>query len=100
MIHIEGDAQLVAVPITEAHTPNVWFTATMLANANVFQNSQKVIVPSEKNFITIEMTPSSPVQKPRDKGKVTIRTLDANGKPIQAEVALGIADEALYAIQN
>ena len=100
MIHIEGDAQLVAVPITEAHTPNVWFTATMLANANVFQNSQKVIVPSEKNFITIEMTPSSPVQKPRDKGKVSIRTLDANGKPIQAEVALGIADEALYAIQN
>lgn len=100
MIHMEGDAQLVAVPITEAHTPNVWFTATMLANANVFQNSQKVIIPSEKNFITIEMTPSSSEQKPRDKGKVTIRTLDANGNPIEAEVALGIADEALYAIQN
>ncbi len=100
VIQVTGDAKLIELPITDAYAPNAWLCATMMANSQVFQNETQIIVPPEKNYIQLELTPSAETQKPGDSGKVKIRTLDSEGNPLSTEVALGVADESVYSIQQ
>ncbi|HEX7681196.1 MAG TPA: alpha-2-macroglobulin family protein, partial [Thermoanaerobaculia bacterium] len=38
--------------------------------------------------------------QPREEGTLTVTTRDADGKPLSAEVGLGLVDDAVYAIQS
>ena len=44
------------------------------------------------------MTSDKAVYEPQEKGTFTIKTTDDKGKPVTAEVSLGIVDDAIYAI--
>ncbi len=100
VIHITGDAKLIELPITDAYTPNVWLSAAMMADSQLFQNETQIIVPPEKNYIQVQVTPDVQSQKPQDTAKVKIRTLDGDGNPLSTEVALGVTDESVYSIQQ
>lgn len=100
VVHLTGNTKLIELPVTDAYTPNVWFSGITVHDAQLFSTETQLIVPPEKNFITVEITPDAKAHQPREKGKVKVRTLDWEGKPIRAEIALGIADESVYAIQS
>lgn len=100
VIHITGDAKLIELPITDAYTPNVWLSAAMMADSQLFQNETQIIVPPEKNYIQVQVTPDAQSQQPQDIAKVKIRTLDGDGNPLSTEVALGVTDESVYSIQQ
>jgi len=100
VIQITGDAKLIELPITDAYTPNVWLSAAMMADSQLFQNETQIIVPPEKNYIQVQVTPDAQTQMPQDTAKVKIRTLDSDGNPLSTEVALGVTDESVYSIQQ
>ncbi|MGZ8868278.1 MAG: alpha-2-macroglobulin family protein, partial [Thermoanaerobaculia bacterium] len=59
-----------------------------------------VIVPPAEHFIDVEVKTDREEYEPRNEGSILITTRDVDGKPVQAEVAVSVSDEAVTAIQS
>lgn len=100
LVHLTGTVKLLQLDITEKHVPNIFLSALMVSDQQLFRDTQQVVVPPVENFITVAVTPDRKQYRPRDEGTLTVKTTDHRGQPVAAEVALGLVDESVYAIQK
>ncbi len=100
LIHMEGPVKLVTLDIGEAHVPNIFLQADMISDHKIFRDTRQVVVPPVKQFLKVDVTTDKEQYGPRDKGRITVTTKDHEGKPVSAEVSLGLVDESVYAIQK
>ncbi|MDX1952834.1 MAG: alpha-2-macroglobulin family protein [Verrucomicrobiota bacterium] len=100
VIKMEGSTKLLQIPIGEEHVPNFYISGVMVNEKQVIQEQQTIVVPPEKQFAQVQLEPQQKQSQPQEKGRFKIRTLDHEGKPIPAEVALGVVDESVYSIQS
>ena len=100
VVHVTGNAKLIEVPIEEKHVPNVYLMATMVSDTNWYVDLKQVIVPPVEQFLDVAVKADREQYQPREEGTLSIVTKDANGRPVTAEVALGLVDEAIQYIQH
>src|SRR5438270_412370 len=48
--------------------------------------------------LTVRVTADKQQYGPRETATYTIRTLDARGRPVDAEASLGLVDESIYSV--
>ncbi len=109
-----GEANpMIELPITAEHVPNiiVSFIAVKAAGPDSPPDVRVGMVelevePVEQN-LTVEVIPDCStdaiencVYEPGDTASLTIRTLDHNGAPVLAEVALAVVDKAVLALAD
>jgi uncharacterized protein YfaS (alpha-2-macroglobulin family) len=100
LVHVTGTVKLIQIPIADRHIPNVYLNAMMVSDANLFTDREEVVVPPVEHFLEIEVTPDREAYEPQDEGTLTVVTRDVDGKPVAAEVSLGLVDESVYYIQQ
>lgn len=100
LVRMSGRVKLVELDITEREVPNVYLSATMVHERNIHIASQQVVVPPIRNFLTVEVKSDKPQYQAREDGILEVTTRDHNGKPVAAEVSLGLVDESVYYIQS
>ena len=100
LVHVTGTVKLVELPIEEKHVPNIFLGGTMISDRQIFSDSKQIIVPPVKNFLEVEVASNRPQYQPQEEGTLTITTKDSDGKPIAAEIALGVVDESVFYIQQ
>lgn len=100
LVHVDGTVKLIEIPIEEKHVPNAYLNAASVADLQLSADQKEIIVPPLKNAIDISVKPDREQYQPRDEGTLTVTTRDADGKPVSAEVGLGLADDSVYAIQS
>lgn len=100
VIHMTGTVKLIELDIAEEHVPNFWIQAVMVSESQAHRDQKEIIVPPVKNFLDVKVTPDQPTYKVRDEGKFIITTKDHEGKPIAAELEMGVFDEAVLYIQQ
>ncbi len=100
LVHLTGTVKLIEVPIEEQHTPNIHLSAAMVSDRRIFVYNKQIIVPPAQHFLAVEVKPDREQYEPREEGTLTVTTRDDQGKPVSAEVALGLVDESVYYIQQ
>jgi alpha-2-macroglobulin len=100
VLHLDGTVKLVQIPLAEKHIPNFFVTASSVFDVNVATDAEQIVVPPVERFIDVEVKSDRETYEPRQEGTVTITTRDVDGKPVAAEVALAVSDEAVTAIQQ
>ena len=100
LVHLTGTVKLIQLDITEKHVPNIFLDAVMVSDQQLFKDTKQVVVPPVENFITVEVEPDHKQYRPREPGTLTVKTTNHEGQPVAAEVALGLVDESVYAIQK
>ncbi|MEO8033521.1 MAG: alpha-2-macroglobulin family protein, partial [Acidobacteriota bacterium] len=100
VVHATGNVKLVELTLGDEHIPNVFLTASMVSDLQLHQDTKQIVVPPVQKFLSIDLQPDREQYEPRQEGSVKITARDASGKPVRAEVALGVADESVYAIQE
>src|SRR6266436_3410285 len=100
LIHVTGTAKLIELPIEEKHVPNIYLTGTMVSDAQMFVDTKQVVVPPVQQFLSVDVKADREQYQPREEGSLQITTRDANGKPVSAEIALGLIDESVKYIQQ
>ncbi|HUR38064.1 MAG TPA: MG2 domain-containing protein, partial [Planctomycetota bacterium] len=101
VVALKGHTKMIDFKIDQAwYAPNVHIGITAIKE-NAFIQKQKMIVvnPSEK-FVKVEIRPDKAQYRPRNKARYEIVTTGADGKPVAAEVAFGIVDDSIYALQD
>ncbi len=100
LVHMTGTVRLVDLFVDEKYVPNVFLSAVMVADRQIFTDTKQVIVPPTKNFLTVDVKPDRSQYQPRDEGTLTVTTKNDEGKPVSAEVSLGLVDESVFYIQS
>ncbi len=100
LVHVTGTAKLIELPIEEKHVPNIYLTGTMVSDAQMFVDSKQVVVPPVQQFLSVDVKADREQYQPREEGSLQITTRDVNGKPVSAEIALGLIDESVKYIQQ
>jgi uncharacterized protein YfaS (alpha-2-macroglobulin family) len=100
LVHVTGTAKLIEVPIEEKHVPNIYLSAAMVSEAQLFIATKQVVVPPIQQFLTVDLKADREQYQPREEGTLSITAKDANGKPVSAEIALGLFDESVKYIQQ
>ncbi|HET7293111.1 MAG TPA: MG2 domain-containing protein, partial [Vicinamibacteria bacterium] len=93
-----GRGRVVELPLTRAHTPNVFLRATQVADGRVFTVQRELFVPPAERFLSVTVTAAATV-KPGEKGGLEIEVKDANGKPVAGSFSLAVSDRSVEAIQ-
>ncbi len=100
LIHMSGNAKLIQMDITEQLEPNFFLSAVMVSDQQLQTDQKQIIVPPVQHFLKVQIKPDQENYLPRQDGTLSILTTDENGKPVAAEVALGLVDESVYYIQS
>ena len=100
LVHITGTVKLLDLFVEEKYVPNVFLSAAMVSDRQMFTDTKQVIVPPTKNFLTVEVKPDQAQYQPRDEGTFTVTTKNDEGRPVSAEVALSLVDESVFYIQS
>ena len=100
LIHVEGTAKLIELPIEQKYVPNIYLSALTIANATWFQDMKQVVVPPVDQFLAVNVKADREQYQPREEGTLFINAKDANGRPVAAEIALGLVDESVKYIQE
>jgi len=100
LVHMNGTAKLIELPIEERHVPNIFLSAAMVSDNQLFVDTKQVIVPPARQFLNVEVKADREQYQPREEGLFTIITRDLNGHPVSAEVALGLVDESVFYIEK
>jgi hypothetical protein len=100
LAHLTGTAKLLELAIEEKHVPNIFLSATLVSDRQIFIDSKQVIVPPVQHFLTIDLKPDREEYQPREEGTLTVTTRDSQGKPVSDELSLGLVDDSVYYIQQ
>jgi uncharacterized protein YfaS (alpha-2-macroglobulin family) len=105
VIDIEGNSQILRVPIKAEHAPNIYVSVVLVKGMDEtspepsFKMGLKQLkVSVADKQLQLTAVPDQARVGPREKVGWTIRTLDASGKPVSAEVSLALVDKAIYSL--
>ncbi len=100
VVTVPGTASLVDLEIEESDSPCATVAAYLL-QGRAFRSATKTLeVPAFHRSLEVKVEPDREVYGPGDEGHLRVSTRDALGHPVAAQVALSVADEAVYAIQD
>ena len=88
------------MPVTDRNVPVFYITASSVSERMLATVAQRVVVPPVEHFINVEVKPDRDQYEPRAEGSFVVTTRTVDGKPIAAEVAVGVSDESVTAIQS
>lgn len=100
VVQMTGTAKLIELPIEEKHVPNIFLSAALISDGQLFVDTKQVVVPPVKHFLNVEVKANRDQYQPQEYGTLDIITRNHAGEPVSAEVGLGLVDDSVYYIQR
>jgi uncharacterized protein YfaS (alpha-2-macroglobulin family) len=99
-VHTSTEASFtVDIPIEERFEPNFFLGATFVKNEQLFEGTKNISVPASEKVLKVTIETDKPQYRPNDKVTYTLTAQDEQGRPVSAELSLGVVDEAIYAVR-
>lgn len=91
---------LLELPVLAEYGPNVHLSALYVRDGRLAYSGVPLRVSIAARELAVEITTDRPSAGPGESVSYRVRVSDASGRPVQAEVSLGIVDEAIYALRE
>ncbi|MBI5545782.1 MAG: alpha-2-macroglobulin [Deltaproteobacteria bacterium] len=100
VVHLTGTVKLIHVAVEPKHVPNVFLDAAMVSDKQLHRATKQVIVPPVEHFLDVTVKADREAYQPREEATLSIVAKDHAGKPVSAQLAVGMVDESIYYIQQ
>ena len=97
--HLFGNSGLVKVALKPEYAPNVFVALHVRRGREVHSRVVELAVNASRHDLAITLTPDRAQYRPREEATIAVETKDGAGRPVAAEVALGVVDEAIYSLR-
>ena len=105
LVPLDSNSATIEIPITDNHFPNVYVGVVLIPQGGMpdgipsfKMGLENIKVVSNAKNLNVSVAAAKPQYAPQDKAVFNIRTTDANGKPVSAEVSLSVVDKAVLAL--
>jgi hypothetical protein len=82
-----------------AMSPNAYLSAEQWSRSRLLSSSALVPLPDLSRKLTVQVEPEKAAYRPGDTARYLVRTTAENGRPVPAEVAITVVDEAICALR-
>lgn len=100
LLYLKGNSTLVKLNALEEYVPNAFISVCLVDGMTFTENQTPFNVSPAYKFLKVDIKSDKDVYKPGDTAVYKVKTTDLKGKPVSAEVSLGIVDESIYAIME
>ncbi|HDP81061.1 MAG TPA: hypothetical protein ENN21_09505, partial [Spirochaetes bacterium] len=100
VVKMDGNVKPVKLMIRKEYAPNLYITATMQRNRALFISTAGISLPYRDTKLSLKITPEKEKYAPGEKAVVTLKATDERGRPLKADLSLGVVDEAIYRIRR
>jgi uncharacterized protein YfaS (alpha-2-macroglobulin family) len=97
IVPLNGMVEVIEIPVTETMAPYIHVSAITVGGGRFFSRTLPLKVDFQPDRLELKVTPDKPVYAPGDPVRLTVSS-NRDGKPVPAELSLGIVDESIYAI--
>ena len=87
-----------AVSTSAKLSPNAYVAAEQWVKGQLVSANALLPVPDGTKALKVEATPDKRVYRPGERATYSVRTTDGKGRPVAAEVAVSVVDEAIFAL--
>ena len=98
-VGVSGPSAIVTIPIKGSYRPNFYVSVSYVRNKRFATNQAEAKVSVRNQALKIAIKPNKTKYKPGDMAHYKIKVTDIKGKPVSAELSMGVVDGAIYAIE-
>ncbi len=95
---IQGTTTVVEIPVTASMQPNVWAVFEIVSNGRRQMAEVPVRVPKVDKRLSVNVITDQERYQPGQKMRVNVEVKDDQGRPVAADLSVGVVDEAIYAL--
>ncbi len=99
VVPLNGNSTFVALPVLPQFLPNCFVNVAYVRKKKFYEGFTRLAVEPGQQKLKVVVESDKSKYQPGDTAKLTVHTLDSTGKPVPAEVSLGVVDESIYAIR-
>jgi len=93
--YLEGHSRWIPISLDESHVPNLTLAAACFSDAQLSMDQVEVTVPPVQHYLNVTVETARAAYQPRDTVEIAVKVTDHRNQPVKAEIAFGVADEAV-----
>ena len=90
---------VIEVPIADADCGDTYVNVAFLKDDRFYRAEQRLRVPATPRELKVSIAAEAAVSRPGQTGRFTLLVRDAHDRPVQAQLSVGVVDEALYGVK-
>ncbi len=98
VIHLTGRSALVKVPLSDREFPSVNVNVAIIQDHQIYEQQVRLSVIRREQKLSVSVASDKDRYAPGETAAYTVTTRDYLGRPIPAELSLGVVDASIYAI--
>ncbi len=100
LIRSEGATALFEYSVSADDEPGFFVSAQFVRKGQMYQGQKRVKVPPDEHKLNVKLVTDKPQYSPGQTATYDVDVTSADGRPVaQADLSLGVVDEAIYAIR-
>ncbi|MEC8024974.1 MAG: MG2 domain-containing protein [Myxococcota bacterium] len=100
VLKVDGNSRLVELNLGERHAPNVYMSVAFVGNKQFNSLQRSVAISPRSKILKLDIRSDKEEYPPGSTATYEIQATDQSGAPVQAELALSLIDESLYAVSK
>lgn len=86
--------------VKDEFAPSISPTFSFFYNGQYYIEGMSLNVPALGKLITVEVSQDKDKYKPGETAVITVKTKDASGNPVSADLGIGVIDKAIFALRK
>lgn len=99
VIELKSKSTVIKVPVKGAYLPNISLCVCFVRNKHFYSGETVLNVSRAQLALNVQVSSDRAKYQPGDQALFRVKTTTPDGKPVPAEISLGLVDEAVYAIR-
>lgn len=95
VVRLEKRSQTLEALMEDRYSPNITVSLAIAAGGKLHTDHDEVMV---FRYLDVTVTPSARTVEPGGRVQLQVEARDPNGKPVAAELAVAVVDEAVYSL--
>jgi len=100
LIKLTNKSTLIEIPVLPEYRPNFYLSVCYVKDKRFISQTDGAKVSLKEQTLKLTVTPPKKNYEPGEEVTCLLKTVNAANKPVQAEVSLGVVDEAIYALRQ
>ena len=97
-VNLRRGANMIEFDLRPEYLPNVFVWVGQVHAKSLYQAEKEILISRQTRRLTVEVTPARRDYRPGETAACRVQIKDPDGRPAQAEVSIGVVDEAIYAL--